>query len=79
MTIDNHSLHNEFPEMAEQIRTLKIKDRHFARLFDEYHEIDKEVRRIEEDVEAASDDRLEGLKMRRLHLKDDLFAMLKEA
>ncbi|MAD46185.1 MAG: GTP-binding protein [Oceanospirillaceae bacterium] len=79
MTIDNHSLHNEFPEMAEQIRTLKMKDRHFARLFDEYHEIDKEVRRIEEDVEAASDDRLEGLKMRRLHLKDDLFAMLKEA
>ncbi len=79
MTIENHSLHNEFPEMAEQIRNLKMKDRHFARLFDEYHDIDREVRRIEEEVEAASDDRLEDLKMRRLHLKDDLFAMLQEA
>lgn len=79
MTIENHSLHNEFPEMAEQIRALKMKDRHFSRLFDEYHEIDREVRRIEEEVEAASDDRLEDLKMRRLHLKDDLYAMLKEA
>ena len=79
MTIDNHSLHNDFPEMADQIRTLKMKDRHFARLFDEYHEIDREVRLIEEETEAASDNRLEGLKMRRLHLKDDLFAMLKEA
>ena len=79
MTIDNHSLHNDFPEMADQIRSLKMKDRHFARLFDEYHEIDKEVRLIEEETEVSSDERLEGLKMRRLHLKDDLFAMLKEA
>lgn len=79
MNIENHSLHNEFPEMSEQIRALKMKDRHFARLFDEYHEIDREVRRIEEEAEAASDERLEGLKMRRLHLKDDLYAMLKEA
>lgn len=79
MPIENHSLLNEFPEMADQIHALKMKDRHFSRLFDEYHEIDREVRRIEEEVEAASDDRLEDLKMRRLHLKDDLFAMLQEA
>ncbi len=79
MTIENHNLHNEFPEMGDQIRALKMKDRHFARLFDEYHDVDREVRRIEEEVEPASDERLEGLKMRRLHLKDDLYAMLKEA
>ena len=79
MTIENHNLHNEFPEMGDQIRALKMKDRHFARLFDEYHDVDREARRIEEEVEPASDERLEGLKMRRLHLKDDLYAMLKEA
>jgi len=79
MTVENHSLHNEFPDMADQIRALKMKDRHFARLFDEYDEIDKEVRKIEEDMEATSEERLENLKMQRLHLKDDLFAMLKEA
>ncbi len=79
MVIEHHDLHSEFPDMGDQIRSLKMKDRHFARLFDEYHEVDREVRKIEEAVEAASDERLEGLKMRRLHLKDDLYAMLKSA
>jgi len=37
------------------------------------------VARIEQEVEAASDARLEALKIRRLHLKDDLHALLKKA
>ena len=32
-----HELHDEFPEYKEKIHALKIGDRHFARLFDEYH------------------------------------------
>ena len=52
MTIEHHDLHSEFPDMGDQIRSLKMKDRHFARLFDEYHEVDREVRKIEEAVEA---------------------------
>ncbi|ASP38903.1 GTP-binding protein [Bacterioplanes sanyensis] len=79
MSIEAHDLHHEFPDMSAQIRELKMNDRHFARLFEEYHEIDKEVRKIEEQVEAASDERLEGLKLKRLHLKDDLYNMLKQA
>ncbi|MBE0482688.1 MAG: DUF465 domain-containing protein [Bacterioplanes sp.] len=77
MTIEHHDLHHEFPEMQAQIRNLKMNDRHFARLFDEYHDLDREVRKIEELVEAASDERLEELKMRRVHLKDELYDMLK--
>lgn len=77
--VEHHDLHHDFPEMGEQIRSLKMKDRHFARLFDEYHELDREVRKIEEEVEATSDDHLEQLKMRRVHLKDDLYTMLKQA
>lgn len=76
--IEHHDLHHEFPDMSEQIRELKMKDRHFARLFDEYHDVDREVRKIEEQVEAASDERLESLKMRRLHLKDELYNMMKQ-
>ncbi|GGY46342.1 hypothetical protein GCM10011297_18980 [Bacterioplanes sanyensis] len=79
MSIEAHDLHHEFPEMSEQIRELKMNDRHFARLFEEYHEVDKEVRKIEEQAEAASDERLENLKLKRLHLKDDLYNMLKQA
>lgn len=78
-TIEHHDLHHDYPEMSEQIRSLKMKDRHFARLFDEYHELDREVRKIEEDVEPTSDEHLEQLKMRRVHLKDDLYTMLKQA
>ena len=79
MSVTNHSLHQEFPEFHDQIHQLKMNDRHFIKLFDEYHDLDRNVRRIEDEVEAASDQRLETLKLRRLHLKDELFVMLKKA
>jgi len=77
--IENHNLHHEFPEHKDRIHDLKMNDRHFARLFEEYHDMDREVRKIEEGAEAASDQRLEGLKLKRLHLKDELYAMLEAA
>lgn len=79
MTIEHHDLHHEFPEMSDKIRELKMKDRHFARLFEEYHDVDKEVRKIEEDVTPAADETLDALRMKRVHLKDDLYSMLKQA
>ena len=79
MTIEHHDLHHEFPEMTDKIRELKMKDRHFARLFEEYHDVDKEVRKIEEDVTPAADETLDALRMKRVHLKDDLYSMLKQA
>ena len=39
MNVEHHDLHHDFPDMADQIRELKMSDRHFARLFDEYHEL----------------------------------------
>ena len=79
MPLENHSLINEFPEMREQIHQMKMGNNHFARLFNEYDAIEHEVHRIESGAEAASDARLEELKKKRLHLKDELFAMLKKA
>ena len=43
----------------------------------EYHEVEHEVRRIEENIETTSDEYLEEQKKKRLYLKDQLFAMLK--
>ena len=77
--IEKHDLHHEFPEFEQEIRQLKMSDGHFARLFKEYHELDHEVRRIEEGVETTSDEYLESKKIARLHLKDELFSMLKKA
>lgn len=78
MTVEHHDLHHDFPDMSDKIRELKMNDRHFARLFDEYHELDKEVRKIEDDVTPTSDNILDGLRMRRVHLKDNLASMLKQ-
>ena len=77
--IEKHDLHHEFPEFEQQIRHLKMSDGHFARLFKDYHELDQEVHRIETGAEPTSDEYLEQQKLTRLHLKDQLFAMLKNA
>lgn len=77
--LEKHDLIHEFPEHRETIHNLKITDPHFAKLFAEYHEIDHEVHRIEENIETTSDDYLEEKKKQRLHLKDELLEMIKEA
>ena len=78
MTVEKHDLLHELPEYREQIHNLKISNNHFARLFEEYHDVDHEVRRIETGVEATSDDYLEQRKKARLKLKDEMYAMLRE-
>ena len=79
MPLENHSLAKEFPELHAQIHQLKTSDNHFAKLFAEYDAVEHDIHRIESGAEAASDDRLEGLKKQRLSLKDELFGMLKKA
>jgi len=78
MPIEKHDLHREFPEFSNEIHKLKISDNYFARLFKEYHEADHEVNRIEQGIENTSDTYLESIKIKRLHLKDELFALLKK-
>jgi uncharacterized protein YdcH (DUF465 family) len=78
MTLEKHDLHHEFPEFNAEIHHLKMNDNHFARFFNEYHEVDREVHRIEQGVENTCDEYLEQKKKERLKLKDELFAMLKK-
>lgn len=79
MTIERHSLAKELPEFKDKIHELKMQDRHFARLFDDYHDIDHAVIRIEDGVENSSDEYLESLKKQRLQLKDQLYSILRNA
>lgn len=73
-----HDLHHEFPEYKDRIHELKMKGGHFRRLFDEYDKLAHKMVRIQQDIETPSDEVVEGLKVKRLHLKDKLNAMLKE-
>ncbi|KZY72557.1 GTP-binding protein [Oleiphilus sp. HI0071] len=77
MTIEKHDLIHELPEYRDQIHELKMNNAHFAKLFDQYHDVDHEVHRIETGAETPSDDYVEERKKVRLKLKDQLFAMLK--
>jgi uncharacterized protein YdcH (DUF465 family) len=72
-----HELSAEFPDLADKIHALKTSDAHFAKLADEYHELNRQIHRIETDVEPASDEHQTELRKQRMALKDELYAMLK--
>jgi uncharacterized protein YdcH (DUF465 family) len=74
---DNHPLARDFPEFKDKIHALKTSNSHFARLHTEYEHVDKAVVRLETGVEHSSDAELEAKKLKRVHLKDELYAMLK--
>ncbi|MEM9495107.1 MAG: DUF465 domain-containing protein [Pseudomonadota bacterium] len=74
-----HELAEEFPGDADKIHDLKAKDAHFARLADEYHEINREIHRLEERVEAGSEFREEELRKKRMRLKDEIAAAIAKA
>lgn len=78
MSLEKRDLIHELPEYKEAIHLLKANSAHFAKLFDEYHELDHEVHRIETGAENTSDDYLETLKKKRLNHKDQLFSMIRE-
>ena len=79
MLNEKHDLIHELPEHRETIHNLKMTNNHFARLFEEYHEVDHEIHRIETGEETPSDDYVEEKKKLRLNLKDNLLRMIKEA
>jgi uncharacterized protein YdcH (DUF465 family) len=74
-----HELHDVFPADAELLHQLKLSNPHFVHLAERYHDVNREVHRIESEVEAASDDRLEALKKQRLHLLDEIADLLAKA
>jgi hypothetical protein len=69
----HHPLIKEFPDHVEVIRRLKLADEQFRQMFNEYHTVDDKVCRIEEEVETATDQEIDELKMRRAWLKDRLY------
>ena len=77
MELQQHDLHHEFPEYNDAIHALKTGNHHLAKLFDEYHRLNKDIRRIEENEEPVTDEALEEMKKLRLRLKDELHAMLR--
>ena len=74
-----HELRDEFPDAHDILHDLKIGNAHFATLADRYHDVNREIHRIEVEVEAASDARAEDLKKERLTLFDEIAQMVSAA
>lgn len=67
-----------FPEFRELITQLKSEDAHFSRLFKKHNELDQKIKNIESYVEIGTQMEVEQLKKEKLHLKDEIYALLKK-
>lgn len=74
-----HELHSEFPQHADLLHRLKMTDSHFQRIAERYHEVNREIHRVEAEIEASSDARLEDLKKQRLAMLDEVAGMISKA
>lgn len=72
MTHIPQDLHNAFPGDADVLRQLKTENTHFQHLAMRFEALDDEADRIDEGLEAASDERLELIKKQRLALLDEI-------
>ena len=66
-----------FPEQADKIHELKAENGEFARIFDEYHDVTREIHRGETNIEPMDDFHLEDLRKRRLQMLDRVTSILK--
>jgi uncharacterized protein YdcH (DUF465 family) len=72
-----HELAEEFPEFVEKMSAMKQADAHFAKLADQYHEVNRQVHRAETNVEPIEQLAEEQLRKQRAALKDEIYGMLK--
>jgi len=73
---ESHDLIHEFPELEGKIAALRESNEQFARMMDDYDQLDTRVRSLEELGVPVTDETIEDLKKERLRLKDQLYAYL---
>ncbi len=74
-----HELAEEFPDKVELMHRLKQDDNHFARLSEEYHEVNRRVHRAETNVEPIEELAEVELRKKRAALKDEIWTILSRA
>jgi hypothetical protein len=79
MSVEHHDLIHEFPQLKARIHELKVGDRHFRELFDEYHELTRSVEKMEDEVTPVTTRTETNAKLRRVQLKDELYRLLTAA
>ncbi|WP_434928089.1 YdcH family protein [Shewanella sp. HL-SH5] len=67
-----------FPEYRDLITKLKTSDAHFLRKFDEHNQLDEEIKHLETHNSSDSTPEVKVLKAKKLHLKEEIFDILKK-
>ncbi len=75
--MERHDLLHELPEYQDRIHQLKLENAHFKKVFDEYHELEHEIHRINTGIETVTDEQLHQLKANLLFMKDELVSIIK--
>lgn len=71
-----HELLEEFPHLQNEISALKENNSHFARLFDEYHVLNRAIHRAETNVEPTDDFHMTEMRKKRVNLKDEIASVI---
>ncbi|SMH51325.1 YdcH family protein [Maritimibacter sp. HL-12] len=71
-----HELVEEFPEHAERMEALRASDRAFAKLYDDYHEINRKVVEAETLERPTDHFHEEEMRKERALLKDEIYKAL---
>lgn len=71
-----HDLHALFPAQRDILHALKMESEHYRQLAARHHDLALQIGRIEAELDAASDARLEALKKQRLALLDQIADMI---
>lgn len=74
-----HAIHEEFPNDAEKIHELKVSNAHFAKLLDEYDQVNDQVHNAETFNTPMTDEAEKELRHKRAHLKDEIAGFLAKA
>lgn len=71
-----HELAEEFPADLEKMHALKLANPHFAKLMEDYTEVNRAVHRAETFVEPVGPMHEAALRKKRLNLKDEISSLL---
>jgi len=71
-----HELAEEFPEYIAKMEELRSADKAFAKLYDDYHEINRKVIRAETLEKPTDHFHEEEMKKERAVLKDEIYKIL---
>lgn len=66
-----------FPEYRELISQLKTSDLHFQKKFNKHNQLDEDIKNLEQHSSSDYTTEVHDLKLQKLHLKEEIYAILK--